>query len=172
MPRTITAPEQKTREEIEAQAADLAAQVAAFEAEDQRRADEEWRRRAAAQHQWDERFAASVSRTALNTEVDQARAALNAALEADPMVLAFADYLAALRRRSHLILEHNSALMRTGRPENRPPAGMATEVTATEVAELIAQAMTRIASDRVASEMAELHAKREAAGTDTTKEDQ
>ncbi len=159
-----------TREQIEAQAADLAAQVAAFEAEDQRRAEEEWRRRAAAQHQWDERFAASVSRTALNTEVDQARAALDAALEADPLVLALSDFLTALRRRSHVILEHNSALVRLGRPENRPPAGMRTEVTATELAELIAEAMNRIAADRVGSEMAELHAKRDAAGTDTTEE--
>ncbi len=167
MPKT----ESVTREQIEAQAADLAAQVAAFEAEDQRRAEEEWRRRAAAQHQWDEQFAASVSRTALNTEVDQARAALDAALEAAPLVLALADYLAALRRRSHVILEHNSALARLGRPENPRPAGLATEVTATDVAELLAQAMARVASARVAAEMAELHAQREAAGTDTTEND-
>ncbi|MDP9461724.1 MAG: hypothetical protein M3Q22_16230 [Actinomycetota bacterium] len=159
-----------SREQIEAQAADLAAQVAAFQAEDQRRADEEWRRRAAAQHQWDERFAASVSRRQLDADVDQARAALNAALEADPLVQALAGYLAALRRRSHLILEHNSALVRLGQPENRRPSGMATEVTATEVAELIAQAMTRVATERVGAEMAELHAQREAAGTDTTEE--
>ncbi len=172
MPKMTTRPEQRTREQLEAEAADLAAQVAAFEAEDQRRADEEWRRRAAAQHQWDEQFAASVSRTALNTEVDQARAALDAALEADGLVLALADYLAALRRRSHLILQQNSALARLGQPENPRPAGFATEVTATDVAEFIAQATARLASARVAAEMDELHAEREAAGTDTTKEDQ
>jgi hypothetical protein len=159
-----------TREQIEAQAADLAAQVAAFQAEDQRRAEEAWRRRAAAQHQWDERFAASVSRSQLNTDVDQARAALDAALEADPLVQALAGYLAALRRRSHVILEHNSALVRLGQPENPRPSGMPTEVTATEVAELIAQAMTRVATQSVGAEMAELHAQREAAGTDTTEE--
>ncbi len=157
-----------SREQIEAQAADLAAQVAAFQAEDQRRAEEEWRRRAAAQQQWDQRFAASVSRRQLDDHVDQARAALDAALEADPMVQALAGYLAALRRRSHVILEHNSALDRLGQPQNPRPAGMATEVTAIDVAELIAQAMNRIATERVAAEMAELHAQREAAGTDTT----
>ncbi len=159
-----------SREQIEAQAADLAAQVAAFQAEDQRRADEEWRRRTAAQQQWDERFAASVSRRQLDDHVDQARAALDAALEADSMVQALADYLAALRRRSHMILEHNSALVRLGQRENPRPSGMATEVTATKVAELVAEAMTRVATERVAAEMAELHAQRDAAGTDTTKE--
>jgi hypothetical protein len=167
MPSKTTAP---TREQIEAQAVDINAKLAAFHAEDQRQAEEGQRRREAAQRELDEQFAASVSRPQLNAEVDRARTELDTALEGNPLVLAFADYLTALRRRSHLILEQNSALARLGRPTASRDAGLSTEVTATEVAELIAQAMTRIATKRVGAEMADLHARRDAAGTDTTEE--
>jgi hypothetical protein len=159
-----------TREQIEAQAADINTKLAAFHAEDERRAQEEYRRRAAAQQQWDEQFVATISRSRLNADVDQARAELDAGLADNPLVVALAGYLTALRRRSHVLQEQNAALARLGRPTAPRDAGLPTEVTATELTEFIAQAMTRIASSRVSAEMNELHARRDAAGTDTTEE--
>jgi hypothetical protein len=164
---TKTAP---TREQIEAQAADINTKLAAFHAEDQRQAEEDDRRRAAAQQQWDEQFVTTISRSRLNADVDQARAELDAALADNPLVVALADYLTALRRRSHVIQEQNAALARLDRPTAPRGAGLATEVHPDEMVSLIAQAMTRIATERVGAEMADLHAARDAAGTDPTEE--
>ncbi len=160
-----------TREEIEAQAAELAAQVAAFQAEDQRRAEEQQRRRDAALRQFDEQFVDSVSVSVLTAEVDEARAALGAALADTPLVQGIAAYITALHRRSHLYLERSSALDRLGRPTAPKPAGWATEVPSAEIPELIAQAAARIATTQVAAELAELHGRRDAAGTETTQKE-
>ncbi len=156
-----------TREQIEAQAADLNARLAAIHEEDRREQEQADRRRAEAQRQFDEQFVADFSRAALEADVDQARAELDQALADDPIVQALASYLASLRRRSHGLLEHSSALARLGRPADAPQA-VATELERLD--EYLLPVAARIATDRVAAELAAFHARRETAGDDTTEE--
>lgn len=160
---TKTATAEKTREQLESEAA-AAEQRAAAIREQMWLADEaERQRRHDAQLEWDRRLVASITPAQLDTDVDQARATLAAALEDNPMVHALADYLTALRRRSHMLLQHDSAMARLGEPT--PQRGsIKTEVTGIEVAELIAAAMARIATERVASEVTDLEEQREQAG--------
>jgi hypothetical protein len=155
-----------TREQIEAQAADINTKLAAFHAEDQRQAEEQEQRRHAAQRQFDEQLVESTSVAHLNANVEQARADLDAALADNPLVQALSGYLTALRRRSNLLFEVNSARNRLGQPATSRPSGMTTEVTGAEIVDFIAQAVARVATDRVGAEMAELHARRDAAGTE------
>src|SRR5215210_9562215 len=109
MPPKTIAP-MPTRDEIEQEAAAAEQRAAALREQLWREDQAKIQRQYEAQARWDEDFADSVSRTALDADVDQARAALDQALADDPTVQALAGYLAALRRRSHMILEHNGAL--------------------------------------------------------------
>ncbi len=164
MPKTTTIP---SRQEIEQQAAELKAKLDVFREQDQQQAVEDHRRKLAAQQEFDEQQVASYSRAAVEADVGQARAALDEALAANPLVVALADHLASLRRRSHAVHEHMATLGRLGRPTAPPNAGP------TELLDLegtIFRAAERIAADRVAAEQSELHARRNAAGTDTTEE--
>ena len=169
MPKTTTPP---TADELRQQAEKLDAQAHALRLEMQRQAQDTLDRRLAAQREWDEKFVAGFSRAEVEAEVDKAKAALDAALVADPLVRTLADYLTALRRRSHAVLEHMSALNRLGR-ETGPPNAGPTELATTD--EYVIRTANRIAEDRIAAELAEMHAQREAAGdaattTDNTKE--
>jgi len=157
MPKTTP----KTPDELRAEAERLDAQAGALRQQLQEQAQEAAERRRVAQLAWDERFAAGYSRAAIEADVDQARAALDEALAANPLVGALADYLVAIRRRSHAVLEQMSVLNRLGRPSGPPNAGP-TELAPLE--EYVIRAAERMASDRVAAELAELHAGREAAG--------
>ncbi len=87
-----------------------------------------------------------------------------------PTVQAFAGYLAAMRRRSHLHLENGAALTRLGKQAPATPAGMQTELLPAEVVDSILRVADRIASEHVHDEMDELHTSRETAGTDTNRE--
>jgi len=158
MPK-ITVP--KTADEMRAEAERLDAEAGALRQQLQERAQEADERRRVAQLAWDGRFAAGYSRAAIEADVDQAKAALDAALAANPLVTALADYLVALRRRSHAVLEQMSALGRLGRPTGLANAGP-TELAPLE--EYVIRAAERMASDRVAAEVAERAAAREAAG--------
>ena len=164
MTKTKTTP--PTPEQLRAQAEQLDAEAAQLRQELQRQADEERQRRHAAGLAWDEQYVAGFSRARVEADVDQAKAALDRALAENPLVLALADYLAALRRRSHAVAEHMSALNRLGRGAGPPNAGP-TELA--NVDEYVIRSAERIASDRVAAELADLHASRDAAA-DTTEE--
>ncbi len=163
MPKTVPL----TREQVEQQAADLNAQLAAIREQERLEQEAAADRRAAAQQQFDEQFVAGFSRAALEADVDQARAALDETLAADPLTLALADYLTALRRRSHLFLEQSAALGRLGQPVPAPHA-LGTELQ--RIDEYVLPIASRIATERVAAEMADLHARRETAGDDITQE--
>ena len=167
MAKTVTP---TTPDELRAEAERLDAEASALRQELQRQAQASEERRLAAQREWDERYAASFNRAAIEADVDKAKAALDQALAENPLVLALADYLAALRRRSHAVREHMSALNRLGR-ETGPPNAGPTELATTD--EYVIRTANRIAEDRIAAELNELHAQREAAGhaaTTTTKE--
>lgn len=153
-----------TREQIEQQAAELAAQVDAFRQQDEQRAEEEWNRRLEAQREFDRQLVAAHSDARLETEVSQARSALDTALAESPWVIALADYLSALRRRSHAAFEDNSARSRLGLPTGPTYTG-ATEIVGVD--EYVIRAAERMAAERIEAEQAELHARREAAGSDS-----
>lgn len=158
MPKT-TAP--RTADELRNEAERLDAEARALRQELQRQAQEADERRRSAQQAWDERFAAGFSRAAVEADVDQAKAALDEALAANPLVAALADYLTALRRRSWAVQEQMSVLGRLGRPAGLAPAGP-TELG--PLNEYVIRAAERMASDRVAAELAERAADREAVG--------
>ncbi len=122
---TTTVP--PAREQLEQEAA--AAEQRAADLRARMRAEDEAaaRRRREAQRKFDEDFVAGFSRSKIDADVDQARQALDAALAADPLVAALADYLTALRRRSHMLLEHSSTLSRLGRPSYTPKPRPTTE---------------------------------------------
>lgn len=158
MTKTTTLP---TREQIEQEAA--AAATRAAELRDQLWQEDQaaHERKLAAQRAFDEQLVAGFSRADVEAEVDQSRAAFDEALATNPLVLALAAYLESLRRRSHAVQEHMSALGRLGRPTAPPNAGP------TELYDLegtIFRAAERIAADRVAAEQSDLHARRDAAG--------
>ena len=94
---------------------------------------------------------------------------LDEALTTDPLVVALAGYYTALRRRSNLRQELSTARMRIGQ-EPLPAQAMATEVGAAEVLDLILRTAARIAGDRVSDELADLYARRDAAGSAAERE--
>ena len=157
MPKIKTPP---TPDELRAQAEQHDAQAHALRLELQRQAQETLERRLAAQREWDEKFVASFNRAEVEADVDKAKAALDQALAENPLVQALSDYLAALRRRSHAVLEHMSARNRLGL-ETGPPNPGPTELATVD--EYVIRAANRIAEDRIAAERADLHAQREAA---------
>ena len=99
-------------------------------------------------------------------EVGEARRALDEALANDPLVQAFANFQAAMRRRYQLLIERNAALSRLGKPvpTSQTIAGMQTELIGLE--DYVFQTADRIGSEQVAAEMAEMHASRDAAGSE------
>lgn len=159
MPKTA-----QTREQIEQQAAELAAQIEEFHEQDRKAQEERWHNRTEAQRQWDEDFVAGYSYARTEVEVGDARRALDEALAADPIVQAFAHYLAAMRRRYQLVVEKNAAMARLGRPEPLRLGGMQTELIGLE--DFIFQAAERIGAEQVSAEMAELQTRRDAAGAE------
>lgn len=153
-----------TRERIEQQAAALAAQVAEFERQDQQRQEEEHLRRAQAQEKFDRQLVADYSAERAEADVKQARADLDAALADNPLVLALADFLAALRRKAHIEFEVSSARSRLGLPTFRPSSNVTELVGGLD--EYVVRAVERIADERTSAEVADLHARRDAAGLD------
>lgn len=160
MPKTTMPTREQIEQEADAAATRAAQLRQALAEQDQAALD----RRLEAQRAWDEQHVAGFSRAAVEAEVDRAKAALDAALAENPLVLALADYLHALRRRSHDVFEHMSALGRLGRPTGSPAAGP-TELGRLE--EYVITAAERLATERVDREQAEMHARRDAAGADT-----
>lgn len=158
MPKT-TIP--KTPDELRQQAARLDAEAGAVREELQRQAQEDHERRTAAQLAFDADLVAGFSRAALEAEVDQAKATLDAAVAANPLVVALSDYLTALYRRSHALAEHMSALSRLGRPSG-PSAAVDTQLGGLDG--YLLPAAQRLAGARIAAEVTDLHARREAAG--------
>lgn len=155
-----------TREEVEAQAADLAAQLDTFRQQDQLREAEDHQRRTKAQEEFDRQFVEDYSSAADEADVRQARETLEVALHANPLVRAFADYVTTLRQVSHRQAEVSAALTRLGRPSFRPIANV-TEVIG-GVDEFVLRAVDRIADERVEADRADLHARRDAADTADT----
>jgi hypothetical protein len=151
-----------TREQIEQQAAELAAQVDAFRQQDYQQQEEEWQRRAQAQEEFDRQLVASYSANKVEDDVQSARKALDAALATDPLVIALADYSAALRRRARLAFEASSADTRLGGPGFRQPPGPTELVGGLD--EYVLRTAERLATEQVDAEMAELLARRDAAG--------
>jgi hypothetical protein len=151
-----------TREQIEQQAAELAAQVAEFQAQDAQREYEQLQRRIAAQEEFDRQILADYRANPGDDDLREARAALDAALADDPLVQALATYSAALRRRARLAFEASSADTRLGGPGFRQPPGPTELVGGLD--EYVLRAAERIAEERVTAEMADLLARRDAAG--------
>jgi hypothetical protein len=152
-----------TREQIEQQAAELAAQVEAFREQDRQRQEEEQRRRAAAERACDEQFAADYSRQELDTAVDRARAAFQEALAENPLVLALADYLTAMQRARTLTYEYAATLGRLGRGDRAPAAHSYPIAELGPVEDYIASAVARLVAERVDAETAERTSQRQAA---------
>lgn len=151
------------REELERQAAELNAQLDAIRERERREQEEAERRRAEAEAEWDRRFLADVTPAQLEQDVEQAAQALDEALATNPLVVAFAAYYTQLRRRSNLRQELSSARMRIGQ-DPLPAGARATEIMPDEVLDLLLRAAARIAGDQVRDELADLYAKRTAAG--------
>ncbi len=152
-----------TREELEQQAADLNAQLAAIREQERREQEDAARRRAQAEAEWDQRFLAALTPADLEREVDRAAQVLDEALATNPLVLALAGFLTALRRRSNLRQEISNARMRVGQ-DPLPTQAMRTEITPEDVLDLLLRPTNRMAGDRVAVEVADLYAQRDAAG--------
>ncbi len=161
MPNKTTAP--LTREQLEEQAAELNAQLAAIREQERREQEEAARRRAHLEAEFDRQFLATLTPAQLEADVDQAAQALDEALATNPLVLALSDFLTALRRRSNLRQEISAARMRLGQ-DPLPAQSMRTEITPEDVLDLLLRPTNRMAGDRVAAEVADLYAQRDAAG--------
>ena len=72
-----------------------------------------------------------------------------------------------MRRRSHILAELNGALGRLGRPTAAP--NVATELQPLDA--YVLPVAARIATQQVAAEMADLHARRETAGDNNNTEE-
>ncbi len=151
-----------TRQEVEQQAADLAAKLDAFRQQDQQQAAVDQQRRTKAHEEFDRQFVADYRSAADEADVRQARETLEVALRENPFVRAFADYVTTLRRVSHRQAEVSAALTRLGRPSFRPVANV-TEVIG-GLDEFVLRAVDRIADERIEVERSDLHARRDAAG--------
>ncbi len=138
MPKTT---DTLTRKQLEAQAAELNAQLAAIREQERREQEEVARRRAQAEADFDREFIATLTPADLEQDVDQAAQALDEALATNPLVLALADFLTALRRRSNLRQEISSARMRLGE-DPLPTQSMRTEITPEDVLELLLRPTT------------------------------
>lgn len=162
MPKTTPEP---TLEELEAQAAELAARLDELHAEQQRAAEAEAARRAAAEAEFDRQFIATVSIADLEAEANQAAEPLYQALADDPLILALVGYSSTLRRKAHLHTEVSNARMRLGLQGLGPMIGP-TGISPAGLPDILARVVDRITTDRVNGEIADLHARRTAAGDD------
>lgn len=153
-----------TREQIEQQAAELAAQVEQFREQDYQQQEAERQRRIRAQEEFDRQLVADYRANLGKDEADlrAARAALDATLANDPLVSALADYSAVLRRRARLAFEASSAANRIGQPGFSKPFGPTELVGGLD--EYVLRTAERLAEERVTAESADLHARRDAAG--------
>jgi uncharacterized small protein (DUF1192 family) len=166
MPKTTAAP---AREQIEQEVAEAEQRAAMLRDQLWREDEAKRQRREDAQREWDEQFVACFSRAQVFADTEQAREDLIAALAENPLIAAFADYFAALRRRSWAIAKHNEALNRLG--QTPPPVTtLQTELSAVEILDLLQRAAERIATDRVGAELAEQAASREAAADSAERE--
>ncbi len=156
------------REQLERQAAEVAAQLDALRQQQERQEQLERQRRAQAEREFDQQQVATFSRAQLDDEVAQARAQFDEALAGAPLVRALADWATALQRRRTATYEHGSALTRLGLPgiagHDLPRAELG------PVEDLIAAAVRRIVTERTDADAAALAAQREAAITEKTKE--
>ncbi len=172
MPSKTTAP--VDREQLEAEAARLNAQLAAIREQDRLEQEAAAQRRAEAQAEWDRQFLATLTPADLESDVDKAAQVLDEVLATNSLVLALSDFLTALRRRSNLRQEISAARMRLGQ-DPLPTQSMRTEIEPADVLDLLLRPVNRMASDRVAAEVADLYTQRDdagqaAAGTDTNQE--
>ena len=162
MPKTSTVPVDD-REQLERQAAELNAKLEAIRQQEQREQEEAARRRAMAEAEWDREFLATVTPAQLDQAVEKAAQDLHQALTINPLVVALGAYYTQLRRRGNLRQEVSNARMRIG----QEPLGAnpyTTEIQAETVVDLVLQTAAHIATDRVSDELADLYAKRNAAG--------
>ncbi len=155
-----------TREDLERQAAQVAAQLDALRQEQAQQEQQERQRRAQAEQEYDREQIANYSRVALDNEVAQARAQFDEALANTPLVRSLADYLYAQQRRRTATYEHASALTRLGQPgipgHDLPRAELG------PVEDIIAAAVQRIVTARTDADAAKAAADREAAITTAT----
>ncbi len=151
-------------EALHEEQSELAARSAAVRRQLQQAALEEHRRQQEAQRAFDQQMVASFSRRELEEAVDAARRKLDATLEASPLVLAYADYVYAMHRRRQMVVEHVAALGRLGH-EGGPPA-LPPTADGGPLDDHLTRAAQRLAEDRVAAEVADLHTRRLAATTD------
>ncbi len=158
-----------TREQLEQQAAALNAQLDAIREQERGEQEEAARRRAQAEAEWDRQFLATLTTADLEKDVDRTAQALDEVLATNPLVLALADFLTALRRRSNLRQELSSARMRLGQ-DPLPTETMRTEIKPADVLDMLLRPTNRMAGDRVAAEVADMYARRDAAG-DTAAEE-
>ncbi len=164
--KTTTVETLPTREQIEQQAAELAAQIDAYRQQDAREEQERQRRRAEAEREYDQQAVAIFSHAALTDDVARARAQFDAALADTPVVRALADYMTALQRRRALTYEYSSALNRLGLPD--VPGHALPRAELGPVENLIAAAVQRLVAERIDEERAALAAQRETAITTAT----
>ncbi len=154
-----------SREQIEQQAAELAAQIAAYQQQDLQEEQERQLRRTQAEHEFDQQRAANYSRRELDAEVARARAEFDDSLAETALVRTLADWAVALQRRRDAVYEHVSRLNRLGRPTegvDYPPAELG------PVQDVIAAAVQQLVTERVGAERAALAAQRETAITTAT----
>ncbi len=154
-----------TREDLERQAAEVGAQLDALRQQEMQREQEEQHRRAQAERAYDVQQAGAYSRTALDAEVAQARAAFDQQLADTPLVQALVDRAVALQRRRNAVYEHVSALNRLGRPTegvDYPPADIG------PVQDIVAAAVQRLVAARTDADAMSFAAHREAAITAVT----
>ena len=163
-----------TREQIEQQAAELAAQVEAFREQDRQRQEQEWQRRAQADHDYDEQLVANYSRRELDADVDQARVAFGEALAENPLILALADYMTAMQRARTATYDYANALGRIGQGNRVPPPHSYPIAELGPVEDYIASTVARLVAERMDAETAEQASQRQAAidaaGSDSNQE--
>ncbi len=157
--KTTTVETLPTREQLEQQAAAVAAQLDVLRQQQEQQDQQERQRRAHAEAEYDQQQAAAFSRAALDNEVAQARAQFDEALASTPLVQALSDWATALQRRRNAVYEHASALTRLGQPSipghDLPPAEIG------PVEDVIAAAVRRIVAARTDADAAALAARRE-----------
>ncbi len=160
MPKTTEA---TTPDEIQQQITHLETQGIALRRRLIADGEETQRRQAAAQREFDEQLVAGYTAAAYETEFTDARAALDQALAQNPLVIALADYLTAMRRRRYAAHEHYSALSRLDRLRGQQP--MLPHAELGPVEEILARAVERLTTERTDQENADLHTRRANAGT-------
>jgi hypothetical protein len=157
MPKT-TMP---TREDLEAQAAELQAKLDAIRQAEQQATDEAHARAEAAREQFDRDQLASFDLRALDAECGQAEVTLRETLLRDPLIVALTDYVTTLRRRRLAVYDAHTLRQRL-HPEKQtalnPP-----QAEVPNIGELLAGLVERAVQHRIEDERAEVDLAREAA---------